>query len=294
MSLLSVSIIVLNWNGWDDTLNCLNSLEKITFPDYNIILIDNGSTDESLEKLTFSYMSDKVTLIKNKENIGFARACNQGIRFAIREFDAGYVLLLNNDTIVYPGLLQEMLMKIGANTGMVQPLMLKMFNPSIIDSTGLILSKGAIVNRGEGEVNRGQYKGPQGLIGASGAAGLYRSDMFMEIGFLDEFYDSGYEDSEFAWRAWKAGWKTEYAPRAIVHHKRSVSLLKRLETDPEFNKKFYEDASGPCRTHGTPLQKAEFITDTLWTATKSGIGKVIGRNNVGTRPYINTIRKFFE
>lgn len=143
-----ISIIILNWNGWEDTLECLESLYQIDYPNYNVILIDNGSEDESIKKIkeycdgkivvkseffeynynnkpidlfeytkaeissvsleNSFYNNKKLVLIKNPENYGFAEGNNIGIRFAMRSLNPDYILLLNNDTVVEKSFLTEM------------------------------------------------------------------------------------------------------------------------------------------------------------------------------------------
>ena len=104
-----VTIILLNWNGKEDTIECLESLKHITYPNYEILLVDNGSTDGSVECFRERYPG--MEIIENGENLGFAEGNNVGIRRAMDE-GADYVLLLNNDTVVDPEFLGE-LVKVG-------------------------------------------------------------------------------------------------------------------------------------------------------------------------------------
>ena len=102
----TVSIIVLNWNGKHDTVECLESLSHISYPNYEVIVVDNGSTDGSVEQFKARY--PEITVIENQDNLGFAEGNNVGIRAALQE-DTEYVLLLNNDTIVDPRFLDELI-----------------------------------------------------------------------------------------------------------------------------------------------------------------------------------------
>ena len=289
-----VVIIILNWNGWSDTLNCLQSLRDITYENFHIILIDNGSTDDSIRNIA-PHIDSNIFFFPNKTNIGFAKGCNQGMRYAIDEMGADWLLLLNNDTTVDPNFLTEMMYGAARNekVGMIQPLMLQMNNHNIIDTTGHILSWGLIVDSGNGQIlHRPHYN--NGLVGCSGAAGLYRVNMLKHIGLFDETYDSGFEDSELSWRAYNAGWRTAYDPDAIVYHKRSTSLNKRILDDPVFAANLYRNSARPCKTHGTILQKLQLGISSFCLAGKSGVGMLIGRNKVGAMPFLLCIKELIS
>ena len=286
-----VCIVILNWNGWQDTVECLRSLRELTYPDYHIVLIDNGSTDESIKEI-LPHIDSRIHFICNKDNLGFAKASNQGIAYAIDEMNAEHVWLLNNDTTVKSNALDLMVHAMrDPVVGMVQPLMLRMSAKHIIDSTGHVVSWGLVYDRGVGETNHGQYQDSEGLIGVSGAAGLYSTKMLRDIGMLDESYGTCFEDSEYSWRAFRAGWRTAYVPDAIVYHKRSESLNRMIKIDPEFAKQLYARAYRPCKTHGTPSQKVQFVVLMGWMAMKSYVGFLLGRNLVGASPYTTMIRE---
>jgi GT2 family glycosyltransferase len=288
-----VYIIILNWNGWQDTVNCLRSLREITYPNYHILLIDNGSTDESVKEIT-PHLNSTIHFTCNRENAGFTRGSNQGIQYAMEQ-GAEFVLLLNNDTRVRPDFLDYMVScPSNPDVGMVQPLMLRMNNPWMIDSTGHIIRWGLVEDRGSGEDFQGQYRDAHDLIGCSGAAGLYRVSMFRRIGLFDYRYTNGYEDSEFSWRAWLAGWKTAYAPCAIVDHRRSTSLLKRLENEDGFRKEQYRLSAHPCKTHGTMMQKISFVTKMGYMGIKSYTGHMLGRNKVGAEMYFTAMMEMLR
>jgi hypothetical protein len=212
------------------------------------------------------------------------------MNYAISDMSADFILLLNNDTVVDPNFLSEMVNYTSVpSVGMVQPLMLNQPNRYIIDSTGHILVSGMVYDRGAGEINVGQYTDATNLIGASGAAALYRVKMIRDIGVFDQNYITGYEDSEYSWRAWKRGWKTAYAKRAIIYHKRGQSVNRLLQIDPAFATRLSISAARPCKTHGTRIQKAQFILNMLASAGKSEVGRILGRNKVGSIPYLLSV-----
>ena len=287
-----VVIIILNWNGWKDTIKCLRSLRDVTYDNFHIVLIDNGSTDDSISEI-LPHLDSRIFFFPNKENIGFAKGCNQGIEYAIDNMGADWVMLLNNDTFVDPNFLTEMMFGAARNTrvGMIQPLMLQLNNTRIIDSTGHIISWGQVYDRDNGTLVHRNYS--HGLIGCSGAAGLYRVDMIKEIGMLDESYSSGYEDSEYSWRAYNAGWKTAYDPDAIVLHKRGTSITKRM-TDVNFTNTLFADAARPCKTHGSPVHKLQLVIYSLYMAARSEAGYILGRNNYGATPSLKLLQEMFK
>jgi len=136
-----VSIVLLNWNGWEETVECLNSLSKINYPNFNVLIVDNGSNDDSVVQIK-NYLSinngkfQKVNLIENKKNYGFAEGNNIGIKLVIQS-SPDYVLLLNNDTTVDKNFLYELVKVAEENhsVGSVQSLLLKP-GGTIIDSMG--------------------------------------------------------------------------------------------------------------------------------------------------------------
>jgi GT2 family glycosyltransferase len=290
----SIAIVILNWNGWQDTVNCLRSLRNLTYQNYHIVLIDNGSTDNSIKEI-IPNLNPRIHFICNKDNLGFAKASNQGITYAIDAMGSEYVWLLNNDTTVESNTLSLMVQAMkDPLVGMVQPLMLRMNSKHVIDSTGHIILWGQVYDRGVEEINKGQYQDAIGLIGVSGAAGLYSVKMIHDIGMLDESYGTCFEDSEYSWRAFKCGWKTAYIPDAIVYHKRSESLNRMISIDPEFAKQLYLRAYRPCKTHGNSIQKMQFVASMGWMAAKSYMGYCLRRNVVGASPYVGMIREMIR
>src|SRR3989344_9330156 len=102
-----VSIIILNWNGWKDTIECLESLYKITYPNYEVIVVDNGSKDDSVKQIR-KVIKKNTRLILNKDNSGFAEGNNVAMRQVLKEKKSKYVLLLNNDTVVDKNFLEPL------------------------------------------------------------------------------------------------------------------------------------------------------------------------------------------
>lgn len=214
-----ISVIILNWNGCAYLKNCLDSLAAQTFRDFEIILVDNGSSDGSTGyvRSTFPW----VRLLELPENLGFAEGNNRGLALA----QGTHVVTLNNDTKSDPEFLAELvrLVEVDARIGMVAARMRNYYQPECIDAAGLkIGSNGLGYNIGIGEVDDGRYDSVP-LFGPCGGAALYRRQMLDEIGFYDPDFFAYYEDFDLVWRARLAGWKALAAPRALVYHVHSAT-----------------------------------------------------------------------
>ncbi|NJE12855.1 glycosyltransferase family 2 protein [Thermococcus sp. LS2] len=248
-----VSIIILNWNGWKDTIECLESLYRITYPSYDVILVDNASQDDSIHKIKeyaegkikinskfFKYnpnnkpikvfevsedearqgkfnrslyekfdVDRRLILVKNKENYGFAGGNNVGIKFALSVLNPDYVLLLNNDTVVDPNFLRE-LVKVaesGRKIGVVGPEIYYYTDPFRLWSPyGL-----------KKEKNKITYKN------LFGAALLINVVPLMYTGLFDENYFLYQEEIDLLYRITTMGFKLSYSQNAKVFHKEAIS-----------------------------------------------------------------------
>jgi GT2 family glycosyltransferase len=210
-----VSIIVVNYNGMAFLDKCLGALRRQSYPSVEVLLVDNGSMDGSVEFVREKYPEVKV--IENGENIGFARANNVGIRASRGEL----IATLNNDTEASPGWLDALAgaMLSDDRVGMCASKMLRMDDPSIIDSTGICISRsGACWDRGMFELDGGQYEAMEEVFGPCAGAALYRRSMLDEVGLFDEDFTSYLEDTDLAFRGRLAGWRCLYVPKAVVYH----------------------------------------------------------------------------
>jgi GT2 family glycosyltransferase len=219
-----VGIIILNWNGKEHTIECLESLQKITYPNFEIILVDNGSTDGSVEHFKKNFHD--IYIIENKINLGFAEGNNIGIKYALGR-GADYVLLLNNDTIVDRDFLTE-LVKIGESDpdiGIVGPMIYSYDHPRIIQSAGMDVKKitGNSVIIGCDEYDHHQFKlSEKNFI--SGCAILIRRNVINKIGGLDPAYFAYWEDTDLCFRAKKNNFKIYFTPDSRIWHKGSASM----------------------------------------------------------------------
>lgn len=291
-----VAIIILNWNGKNDTLNCLKSLANLNYPNYDVIVVDNGSTDGSQEAI--KKMFPWVKLIENKQNLGFAKGNNIGIRYALKDRNVKYIFVLNNDTKVEPNCLTE-LVKVAESDdriGIVQPKVLRMDNPKIIDTTGHVFKFGFgwIVDRGFGKIDRGQYDDKLDIVGGCACACLYRRKMLEDIGLFDESLDTYYEDAELSWRAYKKGWKAKYVPSAIVYHKRGGTVKKDREIMLKMSMLCLRNMTLTIKRYGNILQKFLFGLYLLAGAIKNEIKKRLKGGGVDGRYHIECFKKLIS
>ncbi len=221
-----ISVVVVNWNRRDLLRACLDSLAAQTFTDFEIIVVDNGSNDGSVEMV--KNFSRPIGLIENTENRGFCAGNNQGFAVSQSEF----VALLNNDAEAEPGWLQAMLDAIRikpdvgeSDIGMVASKILVWEDPRVIDKCGhLIYPDGQNRGRGHGQVDRGQFSRQEEVLWPDGCAALYRRAMLDEVGGFDEEFFAYADDAELGLRARIAGWSCLYAPSAVVRHHRGSTL----------------------------------------------------------------------
>lgn len=219
-----VSVHIVTFNSEGDIQECLNAVIAQTYPVQQIVVVDNHSSDRTLEKV-FSMeaaLQDKLIVIPNEENTGFAPGHNQ----AIAATDSEYVLVLNPDVTLDPRYIEilvdylELHPEVGSATG---KLLLKS-NPEVVDSTGLVMNKACrAFDRGAGE--SASLWSDSGLVfGVSGAAAFYSRKMIEDISIDGEFFDSDFfaykEDVDVAWRAQILGWKSFYHSEAIGYHAR--------------------------------------------------------------------------
>ena len=224
----SVLIVVLNWNGLDDTENCLKSLSKQTYANFKIALVDNGSiepkTDERLSVLRNEY-GNLLHLIRNKKNLGFDGGVNTGIRYGLdQRFD--HVALFNNDAVAEPDWLEKLVTASHKQGSHITTGLLLHEDGTTIDSTGDWYSTwGLPFPRSRGELTKNAPKAGY-IFGGSGGATLYSSKLFTDIGLFDEVFFAYYEDVDISFRALLAGYRAYYEPRAIAYHKQGATSSK--------------------------------------------------------------------
>lgn len=224
----SVAIIILNWNGWRDTLNCVSSCQKLSWPNYSILVVDNGSTDDSEKYLRQNLPAD-VAIIQSGANLGFAGGNNHGIRRAIQG-GAEYVWLLNNDTEVDPEALTCLVaaMENGPEVGIAGSKIYYFDNPRTIWFAGGMWRKGRLhwLQRGANQTDDGQFDQLTTVDAVSGCSMLVRSAAIHKIGLMDENFFLYWEDTEWCARAQKYDYQVVFVPQSRVWHKISVSTVQ--------------------------------------------------------------------
>lgn len=214
-----LSVIIPNWNGKRFLQECLDSLKDQTYSDFETILVDNGSTDGSVEFVCGRY-GEFIRVIPNEVNLGFAGGTNAGIRNA----KGDYIVLLNNDTWADPHWLEELVNATNVNppVGMWGSKIYSYYQRDRIEAVGeLIYWDGLCRSKGQFEEDRGQYEKMEEIFFPPGCGAMYRRKVFDEIGLFDEDFFAYADDAEIGIRARLAGWKCLYVPKAILYHKNS-------------------------------------------------------------------------
>ncbi len=210
-----LSVVIPNWNGARFLPTCLDALAAQTYPNIEVIVADNASSDGSQALLRARYPG--VRLVELPANRGFTGACNAGIQAA----RGAFIALLNNDTEADPGWAAAVVDAFARHpeAGSVASKMLLFDRRDHIHTTGDYFTvDGRAGNRGVWERDEGQYDREEHVFSACGGAAVYRRAMLDQIGLLDDaFFFSG-EDVDLGWRAQLAGWRCLYTPAAVVYH----------------------------------------------------------------------------
>lgn len=229
MEKVSASVVIPSWNGQKFLRTCLNSLKRQTLKNFEVIIVDNGSTDNSLEYLR-RYFPDYRVIALDK-NYGFARAVNEGIKAS----KSDKIILLNNDTESDPKYL-EYLVKASLKhpqVGFIAAKMINFYDRSRIDSAGDALDVvGHSYNIGLGQKDDGSFDEEGECFMATGGGSLFRKKMFNKVGLFDEDFFTYMEDVDLCLRAQLRGFKGWYEPRAICYHIRkgtSSRIISKTE-----------------------------------------------------------------
>ncbi len=232
-----VWIIIVNWNGKELTLDCLDSLRHVAYRNRRILVVDNGSTDGSINAIRKRFPD--IEILPLGENRRFAGGNNAGIRHALAR-RADLLLLLNNDTTVDPGCLDPMVDRIRSDPaiGIVAPKILYYSAPEVLWYAGGTISfwRGTMRHVGIREQDRGQRDLPGETDYATGCCLLARKELVDTIGLLDESYFMYTEDADWCMRARRAGYRIIYEPRAKIWHRLSISAGGHLSPFKLLNK----------------------------------------------------------
>jgi hypothetical protein len=258
-----VDIVILNWNGWPDTIECLASLNEIDYSNTRIIIVDNNSSDDSVKEI-MKYAEEKLKvgapslidlekrppltvsssrreiendrkrqvsnhrtaerflIIENKENLGFAEGNNVAIRYALKNYCADYILLLNNDVVVDRDFLKELVRIAGssAEIGIVGSTIYYYDMPDVINFAGEDIT----LWKAKGTRYTNHVAFPQQVDKVDGACMLIKRDVFEKVGLLDNDFFVYWEETDFCQRAKKKGYKVVYVPTSKIWHKIARSI----------------------------------------------------------------------
>lgn len=219
-----VCVVILNWNGKKDTVPCLESMEKIAYPNFEVVMVDNGSTDDSVKAIRQRF--DRVTVVETGKNLGYAGGNNIGIEYALKT-GADLVLLLNNDTVVDEKLLDAFVKeaKDRPEVGIFGARPLRFFEPDKLDHLG------GVWNEKKGEFNliglqeRSDFTYEGELDYVCGCSVLVRREVFEKIGLLEAAFFLFWEEADFCMRAKRAGFRIGICDGAKLWHKVSASFV---------------------------------------------------------------------
>lgn len=233
-----VSVVILNYNGAQYIVNCLNSVLGSFNISFEVIFVDNASTDDSLsivDGLKKVAKNHQLTIVRNSSNLGFAQGNNIGMAYARGE----YLVFLNNDTVVEPAWLQELVtaMVLDQEIGAAQSKLLMLNDRErIFDSAGDFMDfYGTVLRRAADEKDLGQYETLEEVLSARGACMIVRHSVLKEVGGFDPAFVLGYEDIDLCWRIRLRGYKVVYVPKSVVFHKGygTSSYLRKVSRDPQ-------------------------------------------------------------
>ena len=237
MSLPKVSIVTVNWNNLTDSVECLESLSLATYSKFEVIVVDNGSNGDDARQLKERF-GESIRLIENEKNYGFAGGCNVGIRDALNR-GTDYVLLLNNDTIVSPDFLEDLVSTSQADkmVGIAGGKIYCHELPEMIWFAGGFVDyrTGNTPIRGTGELDRGQFDEIVEVDWICGCFMLISRDLLQTVGMLDSRFFFGWEDVDLCVRACKRQFKILFVPSSKIWHKEFGSdKRKRLMGQPVY------------------------------------------------------------
>jgi len=218
-----VSVIIVNYNGKEYLEKCLESLMKINYKNYEVIIVDNNSTDQSIEFVKNTYPS--IIIIKLEKNYGFAEPNNIGAKNAKGDF----LIFLNNDTEVSPNFVEKMVNVLNQDPkiAICQSLLLKPNQE--IDSSGDYVDE-----LGRAYSSRKKLTEVKEILSARGASMMVRKDSFWDLEGFDKKFFASFEDVDLCWRAWLWGYKVVLVPDSIVYHKVG-STVKKLSSEVRFH-----------------------------------------------------------
>ena len=291
-----VAVVIVNYKGKADTLACLQSLAGLTYPDFSVYVVDQNSGDGFVEagrKMTEKPLwKNRLFLIANEENTGFADGCNKGTRTALAA-GAGYVLLLNNDTTVPPGFLEPLVAHAQSHpkVGIVGPTMRCFDAPDTIWASGGTMGKRAQSGlRRNGQPAENEPIEPVPVDFIVGAGLMAKRAVWESVGLLDPTFFLYYEEADFCARANDLGWGIVHVPQSHLWHKVSQSS----GTDSPLTQYYMRrNALLYLRKHGTLAARCALIAEFLHLALVWTVQNKPGRRRILLRAVADYLRGRF-
>jgi GT2 family glycosyltransferase len=275
-----VSVVILNWNRREMLLDCLRSIKELDYPLYEIIVVDNASTDGSVQAVRETYPD--MVLIENDKNYGAIGGKNIGLRQALQS-DADYIYMQDNDIVAAKDALTKLVevAEADTNVGMVGAMMYDYSKPDTILSAGGTIDWTQNVSRGRGDMEKdvGQFNKIEAVDYLWGGALLVRKSVLEKVGLFDEDY-IGYwfEDSDLSVRVSKAGFKVLFNPFAKVWHKPHATAEQL-----SFRKKYLaaRNAIRFMKKHASPMQWAKYLLFSIGGLPYMYLRDVFSGKNLG-------------
>jgi len=222
-----VYTVLLNFNSAEDTINCIESINKITYPNIKIVVVDNNSSDNSVEFLKSSDINFK--LILSKDNFGYAKGNNLGIKYALED-SAEYICILNSDVEVEESFLEPIIKLLSENneTGIAGPCICDFENKDRVQSLGAYINlyTGLAMGRNKGSLYSSINESIIDVDYLGGACFVCKKEVFEKIGLIPEIYFLFYEETEFCLKAKHQGYSLKCIPESRVYHKGSATISK--------------------------------------------------------------------
>jgi GT2 family glycosyltransferase len=225
--MVKVAVNIVTFNSAGDIAVCLESLKLQTFKDFETHILDNASSDDSLEKVK----GFDAVVVPSKVNTGFAKAHND----LMRDYPAEYALVLNPDAVLKPDFMEKIVAALDARPDAASASgKLLRLDGKTLDSTGIVMLRSQRhLDRGADEPDLGQFDKAEDIFGPSGAAALYRLKALQAVAIAGQFFDEDFfayrEDADLAWRLRLMGWNSIYVPGAVALHRRRVTPERRAQ-----------------------------------------------------------------
>lgn len=280
-------VATLNWNRPDDTIACLQSAAQLTYPAAELVVVDNHSSDDSVERIQAAV--PQATILRNDRNAGFAGGCNMALRYAL-ERGADYILLINNDTILDPTMIERMLAYAAPDVGMLVPAIFYMASPSQPWSIGGMCHPITLEKTGDSARQFGQiaHAGAVERDYVVGCAMLFQRAALERAGMFDERFFMYYEDMDLSLRFRQAGYRILLVPTAHMWHK--VSASSGGSNSP--GERYWMARSSVIffRKHARGLRWLAIVPFRTLSALRTTLRLLRSKNSVAARAYWRGLR----